>query len=369
FPVRALFVVDLVIALLAGLGATAWLGHVRAERSDERAIGAVALLLVTIVAADLWLAHMGQLPMDERTIWDRPSHLVQMALEENPDARIYTLDAFDLWARAYVAAEGLRKGFGPYRALAGVPIGNSVVLSGAVAADGYVNMLHDRVAAFWLTPNRRLLGPGPKAVGVPTARPGTLAPKFVNRLRKAAVTHVVSEKPLGSPFVLVASDGSVAAYRLESPFPRAYVASKWRSVASLAEAAAQVDSDDPAPAVEGLAAPASSEPSSIIAVRYRRPDNDALVVDVAGHGGMLVVAESYDEGWSVTVDGHRTPVLLANGYQRGVWVPEGSREVVFRYCPKGLMVGAVLSLTSVCFAAAWGVLAWRAPRESQFPRA
>jgi hypothetical protein len=359
FPVRALFVVDAALALLAGLGTAAWLRRMRRGLSDGLRIRTFTVILAGLVAVDLWASHSGELPMDDRVIWDRPSRLVQAALAENSEARIYTLDGFDLWAAAYVAAEGSRKGLEPYRALAGIPIGSSVVLGGAAAVDGYANMVHDRVAAFWLTPNRQLLAQDLRAVDLPSTSSGVIDPKFVSRLRKAAVTHVLSKKPLGAPFELVASDGAIAAYRLDGVFPRAYLASSWRPVANLAEAVTQIDSVDPKPALEGQAAPAAAEVLSLTPVRYRRPDNDTLVVDVAGHAGLLVVAESYDVGWSAAVDGRRATIVLVNGYQRGVFVPAGSREVVFRYCPAGLTLGAVLSLTCVCFSAAWCVFAWR----------
>jgi hypothetical protein len=220
-------------------------------------------------------------------------------------------------------------------------------------------MLHDRVAAFWLTPNRQLLEPALRAVGVPSANTGRLDPKFVNRLRKAAVTHVLSKRPLGPPFVAIASDGPISAYRVDDVFPRAYLASNWRSVADLAQATAQVDSADPAPALEDRVTAATSGPPRITPVSYRRPDDDTLVADVTGRAGLLVVAESYDAGWSATIDGRRATIMLANGYQRGVFVPADSRAVVFRYRPAGLLAGAVLSLTCLCLSVAWGIRACR----------
>jgi hypothetical protein len=358
FPVRALFVVDAALALLAGLGTAAWLGRLRRRPSDERRIRGLVVVLATLVALDLWAAHSSELPMDARSIWDRPSPLVRAVLRDDPEARIFVLDGFDLWAEAYAAAEGSRKGTDPYRQLAGVPIGSAVALDRATAVDGYVNMVHDRVAAFWLTPNRELLEPALRAVGVPTGRAGRVDAKFVNRLRKAAVTHVLSKKPLGPPFVAIASDGPISAYRIEGVFPRAYVVSTWRSVGDLAQAAAQIDSADPAPALEDRAA-GTAGPPRIAPVGYRRPDGDTLVADVTGHAGLLVVAESYDEGWSASVDGHEATIMLANGYQCGVFVPADSQAVVFRYRPAGLRAGAVLSLTCLGLCIAWGVRAWR----------
>jgi hypothetical protein len=357
FPVRALCVVDLALALLAAQGADAWLRRLAAEGWGERRTRAVAVLLAALVTVDLWVSHAGQLPMDDRSIWDRPSPLVEAALSDDPHARMYTLDSLTLWARAFASAEGLRNGLEPYRALATVPIANSAMAGGASTADGYTNMLSNRVAAFWLVANRQLLPDDVRAVDVATAGSGHLDARFVHRLRKAAVTHVVSAVPLERPFVRYAEAGPVAGYRLDGAFPPAYVASHWRHVGDLVEACRHLDSADPTPAVEAPGPddliPAAG--ATISAVPLQRPDNDTLVLDVSGREGLLVVAESYDEDWSATVDGRPTPLLVTNGYQRGVLLPRGSSEVVLSYAPAGWLAGAAVSVISAIAAGIWGL--------------
>jgi len=58
---------------------------------------------------------------------------------------------------------------------------------------------------------------------------------------------------------------------------------------------------------------------------------------------VVVLADSFDPDWHVTVDGQSTPLLRANGIFRGVMVPAGRHQVVFRYQPRMVVRGALLS--------------------------
>jgi hypothetical protein len=79
--------------------------------------------------------------------------------------------------------------------------------------------------------------------------------------------------------------------------------------------------------------------------------------------GLLVLADSWYAGWSATYKGENLPVHLVNAAVRGVKLPAGRGEVVFRYDPpawvRGLRTFSIAApLLLVWFgAAAW--LSWR----------
>jgi hypothetical protein len=83
--------------------------------------------------------------------------------------------------------------------------------------------------------------------------------------------------------------------------------------------------------------------------------------------GMLVLADQWYEGWNAYLDGKRLPVLRANYALRGVHLPRGIGELVFRYEPAGWSRG--LRLFGIAFpvvlvwsvAAAWFVRRKAAP--------
>lgn len=83
-------------------------------------------------------------------------------------------------------------------------------------------------------------------------------------------------------------------------------------------------------------------------VEYSRPSGD--VIDAAASSavpGFVHVLESFDPGWTATVDGRAVPVLPANGFEMAVPVGPGNHAVRLRYETPGRMTGVWLSLGSL----------------------
>ncbi len=91
--------------------------------------------------------------------------------------------------------------------------------------------------------------------------------------------------------------------------------------------------------------PASSSlPSTPV---YDRPDSDEIVVRIdARSAGFVRVMETWDEGWSATLDGRATGVLVADTFAMGV------HEVRFAYQTQGARTGLALTAISAL------LLAW-----------
>jgi hypothetical protein len=72
--------------------------------------------------------------------------------------------------------------------------------------------------------------------------------------------------------------------------------------------------------------------------------------------GLLVLADQWNPGWKAYLDGVETPIVLANYALRGVRLPAGSGEVVFRYQPAswsfGMRTFAVTAVVLVLWATA-----------------
>ncbi len=80
-------------------------------------------------------------------------------------------------------------------------------------------------------------------------------------------------------------------------------------------------------------------------------DAEEVHVRTTGTGGLLVLFDSFADGWSATVDGSPAPLWRVNGRWRGVQVPPGEARVEFRYATPGLRAGALISLgTAVALA-------------------
>jgi hypothetical protein len=95
------------------------------------------------------------------------------------------------------------------------------------------------------------------------------------------------------------------------------------------------------------------------AAQILREGANRVVVQAATgpEGGYLLLLDSYDPGWQVTVDGSAAPVLQANELFRAVHLTPGEHVVEFRYRPAPFFLG--LALTGAGLAAVLGL--WFVP--------
>jgi hypothetical protein len=104
--------------------------------------------------------------------------------------------------------------------------------------------------------------------------------------------------------------------------------------------------------VAGVTLPPGGEASRAQIARIR---SGSLDVRASGPG-LLVVAESWDPGWSARVDGTPARVLRVNHAQMGIPLEAGVHRVVLEHRVRGLVAGVA------CAAAALvglGLVLWR----------
>jgi len=78
-----------------------------------------------------------------------------------------------------------------------------------------------------------------------------------------------------------------------------------------------------------------------------RTDNSLRIRVVMDGSGYLVVAENFFPGWKAADNGRETDIMLANGFQRAIWLDEGVHEVTFEYTPPHLRFAVALSLITL----------------------
>jgi hypothetical protein len=86
-------------------------------------------------------------------------------------------------------------------------------------------------------------------------------------------------------------------------------------------------------------------------------DPQCVEIDVVlASPGLLILADTYDPGWRLAVDGTAAPILRANRMMRAAALGAGHHHLVFRYEPRSFRVGVVVSLASAAALAAASVL-------------
>jgi hypothetical protein len=160
----------------------------------------------------------------------------------------------------------------------------------------------------------------------------------------------------GPGFTLRSKDERLAVYENPRAFPRAWV---------VGSAIPAKDPESRLAAVD-LRRAALVEPGPLPALKAdvrgsaRRLDDGSFEVESDGPG-LLVVSETWDAGWSATVDGAPAPVLRANLAFRAVPVPAGVHRVAFAFRPAYLARGAIGSALFLLIALAWPFAARRTP--------
>ncbi len=124
---------------------------------------------------------------------------------------------------------------------------------------------------------------------------------------------------------------------------------------------AVVESDTPVEVDPPVEDAETSETCTLVDVDPQRVE---IEVTLASRG-LVILADQFYPGWELTVetDGgppRRHPILRTNRVQRGAVLPAGKHRLVYRYRPKSVLYGAIISTVStLALLVAGGVFWWR----------
>jgi hypothetical protein len=294
----------------------------------------LAGLLPILVIADLLGAHSTDVPTIDRRYWTVPPPTARVLAADPACVRVFGMAEKSAGEPGYAA---LPIDFFAVRD----PLGWSLPpVWGLASATGVTPMVARRFLAF-------------------TRNELAASRQYLFDLQ--CVTHELTGRDLRGVFGPARPVGKAFITRNLGALPRVRLAGRPIYAAGEAEATAAVyrvgaairdrlvveDPVHPLPedaAVEGRAAIVSEVPERVeIAVDAR---TDAY----------LILADTFDPGWSATLDGRPAPVRPAWITFRAVFVPQGKHTVVFRYRPAGFDRG--LAITAVGLLIVVACLAW-----------
>ena len=73
--------------------------------------------------------------------------------------------------------------------------------------------------------------------------------------------------------------------------------------------------------------------------------------------GLLYIPTSYDEGWTILIDGVETPLYEHESHILMTAISKGEHIVEMKYCPVGFVPGAIITSVSVVILVAWAIIA------------
>ena len=88
------------------------------------------------------------------------------------------------------------------------------------------------------------------------------------------------------------------------------------------------------------------DPTESVTVRYESSTRVLLDAHLQ-RAGLIILADIFDRGWKLEIDGKAAPILRANMMMRAALVPAGSHALVYTYQPYSLQLGALFSIAGL----------------------
>ena len=105
----------------------------------------------------------------------------------------------------------------------------------------------------------------------------------------------------------------------------------------------RVETDDPDALASYLSGTAAdTDTAETVTVRYEGPTRVVLEARLR-RPGIIVLADIFDPGWRLVIDGTPAPVLRANLLMRGAALTAGTHSLVYTYEPASVRVGGWVS--------------------------
>jgi hypothetical protein len=152
----------------------------------------------------------------------------------------------------------------------------------------------------------------------------------------------------------VATTPHVRILRVTDAFPRAWIVHETRQFDGDLGAALSGDAIDfrHVALVQDGAIPLDSPGETVTdSATITQYEPDRLSLEVTSDGdGLLVLSETYADGWTASIDGAEGEVIAVNGALRGVPIPGGQHTVMLTFQPPGLKTGVGLGIATIMLA-------------------
>lgn len=157
-------------------------------------------------------------------------------------------------------------------------------------------------------------------------------------------------------------------YENTQPMPRCFWISHYKKVSSMEEAfnilkqgeislftECIIESEEPISYGEKIPETVSLTPkedtdssSEMVTASIQEETPEYISIQIkAPKEGFLVLLDTYSPGWKAFIDGELTQIFRTNGIFRGVPIPGGIHQVVFKYTSPGWDTGRIITLVAI----------------------
>lgn len=321
-----------------------------------------ARVLVPVCYAALFAVLLIDATNASRTIFAHPRQDAPGCYETYAQALAAAHDQ-SLGGRVLLSSRDLDRGLSP-----------NIAMLGSLRSVGGAGIPLTRDQAEWTT---RLTGAGPQERPLAEFRvtPASPAPNLLRymaaRLLVAAPQGPMYEgtwEETGPRLRQVSSVGGVRLFVFDDALPRAFWVPRTHVEVGMASTMDTLLGDDFDPlqtcvvdakskGIDELGSRSSPESdagataplNATCSIEELSPERVVLRVD-APRFGVTVLNDTFDPGWTATLDGARKPILKVNGMFRGIATPAGTHEIVFTYRPWSVYIGFGVSVSVLAIA-------------------
>ena len=165
----------------------------------------------------------------------------------------------------------------------------------------------------------------------------------------------------GSEFSMVHHSGRIFVYERPTALPRAYIAYSAKFVPNDDESRALLLHPEFNPRLSVVVAEQVNLPEisqtpvkPVEIIDYK--NSEVKLLAATSQPGILVLGDQYYPAWKAYLNGQPAPIIRVNFVQRGLMLPSGEHEVIFRLRPRSLMIGGGvfgLALTLIVMISFW----------------
>ncbi|MFO0956368.1 MAG: YfhO family protein [Isosphaeraceae bacterium] len=328
------------LAILGGTGALVAWGASNRPADRPRSRARLAGLLPVLVIIDLVAAHRHEVPTMPPSYWETPPASAALIDRDSEAIRVVGFQERSLAEPGYASGDAahFQDVFNRSRELLSY---STAPVWGLRSAEGVTPIIPTRYLAYG---DNVLAGAG--------------------RYEIESVTHLISthEKLIGMTPSRAA--GSVFVHSNPKALPRArlvgrpiYTGDRPESVRAARRIGAGIRDRL---IVEDPARPLSEDATPVGAASIVVDLPERVEVDVeADSPAYLFLADTFDPGWSATLDDRPVAIHPAQINFRAVLVPEGSHRIAFRYEPAGFQRGLAITAAGLIFGALAFAWPWR----------
>jgi hypothetical protein len=157
-------------------------------------------------------------------------------------------------------------------------------------------------------------------------------------LSRMHIGYLVSPRELNLP--IVTRTPGVTIYRNDQVLPRVWIAPAAADLSAVSEI------------VSGSRIESLTDSGNAVTIRASSPQ-----------AGWLILSDTFYPGWRAMIDGAPTEIRLANEAFRAIEFPAGDHTIGFRYEPRSVLIGLIVSLTSLAIIGVGLIVSyWRGAR-------